>query len=103
MAEAFPEVWHHPDPPGDDRVLRLLYDDIEGDQRFYDVFASILLGAAAAFNLMVRIVEAQAARSASACPPGGPARAHQKDPCSSGSSGGPGRRVRGRVGLLSTP
>jgi len=42
-------------------VLRLLYDDIDGDQRFYDVFALlILLGAAfAAFNLMVRIVEAQ--------------------------------------------
>jgi len=61
MAEAFPEVGITLTRQEDDRVLRLLYDDIEGDQRFYDVFAVlILLGAAfAAFNLMVRIVEAQ--------------------------------------------
>ena len=61
MAEAFPDVGVTLTRQQDDRVLRLLYDDIEGDQRFYDVFAVlILLGAAfAAFNLMVRIVEAQ--------------------------------------------
>jgi putative ABC transport system permease protein len=45
----------------DDPGLRLLYDDIDGDQRFYDIFALlILLGAAfAAFNLTGRIVESQ--------------------------------------------
>lgn len=45
---------------GDD-AYRILYDDIEGDQRFYDIFAVlILIGAAfAAFNLTGRIVEAQ--------------------------------------------
>ncbi|MCB1017886.1 MAG: ABC transporter permease [Acidimicrobiales bacterium] len=45
----------------DDQVLRLLYDDIEGDQRFYDIFAVLILAGAtfAAFNLTVRIVEAQ--------------------------------------------
>ena len=61
MAEAFPDVGVTLTRQEDDRVLRLLYDDIDGDQRFYDVFAVlILLGAAfAAFNLMVRIVEAQ--------------------------------------------
>ncbi len=44
-----------------DRGHRLLYRDIEGDQRLYDIFALlILLGAAfAAFNLTARIVEAQ--------------------------------------------
>ena len=44
----------HAGPRRDDKVLRLLYDDIEGDQRFYDIFALlILLGAAfAAFNLI---------------------------------------------------
>lgn len=61
MGEAFPDLGVTTVRQQDDRVLRLLYDDIEGDQRFYDVFALlILLGAAfAAFNLMVRIVEAQ--------------------------------------------
>ena len=61
MADAFPDVGITLTRQQDDRVLRLLYDDIEGDQRFYDVFALlILLGAAfAAFNLMVRVVEAQ--------------------------------------------
>lgn len=44
-----------------DRAYRLMYDDIDGDQRLYDIFAMlILLGAAfAAFNLTARIVEAQ--------------------------------------------
>ncbi len=44
-----------------DQAYRLLYDDIDGDQRLYDIFAAlILLGAAfAAFNLTARIVESQ--------------------------------------------
>jgi putative ABC transport system permease protein len=44
-----------------DRVLRMLYDDIDGDQRFNSVFALLILfGAAfAAFNLTGRIIEAQ--------------------------------------------
>ncbi len=61
LAEAFPDVGVTVTRRQDDRVLRLLYDDIEGDQRFYDVFALLILAGAAfaAFNLMVRIVEAQ--------------------------------------------
>jgi putative ABC transport system permease protein len=45
---------------GDD-AYRILYDDIEGDQRFYDIFALLILAGAAfaAFNLTGRIVEAQ--------------------------------------------
>ena len=44
-----------------DRSFRTLYDDIGSDQRFYDIFATlILVGAAfAAFNLTGRMVEAQ--------------------------------------------
>lgn len=44
-----------------DDAYRILYDDIKGDQRFYDIFAVlILVGAAfAAFNLTGRIVESQ--------------------------------------------
>ena len=46
---------------GADRVYRMLYDDIANDQRFYNIFAFlILVGAAfAAFNLTGRMVEAQ--------------------------------------------
>jgi len=45
----------------DDRAYRLLYDDINGDQRMYTIFAFLVLGGAAfaAFNLVGRIVEAQ--------------------------------------------
>ncbi|MFN8038225.1 MAG: FtsX-like permease family protein [Acidimicrobiales bacterium] len=45
----------------EERPYRTLYDDIDGDQRLYSVFALlILLGAAfAAFNLTGRMVEAQ--------------------------------------------
>jgi putative ABC transport system permease protein len=45
----------------DHPVFRTMYEDIEGDQRFYNVFAVvILLGAAfAAFNLTGRIIQAQ--------------------------------------------
>ena len=44
-----------------DPAYRLLYDDIRGDQRFYDIFAALILAGAAfaAFNLTGRIVEAQ--------------------------------------------
>lgn len=40
---------------------RLLYKDAEGDQRMMDIFAGLLLGAAAlaAFNLLSRTIEAQ--------------------------------------------
>jgi putative ABC transport system permease protein len=45
----------------DDPVLRTLYDDIESDQRFNNIFAVLILAGAAfaAFNLTGRIVEAQ--------------------------------------------
>jgi putative ABC transport system permease protein len=45
----------------DERAYRFLYDDIEGDQRLYTIFAFLILGgsAFAAFNLIGRIVEAQ--------------------------------------------
>ena len=61
MAKAFPGVGITLTGRAADRGYRLLYDDIEGDQRLYDIFAVlILLGAAfAAFNLTSRIVEAQ--------------------------------------------
>ncbi|MBI2706242.1 MAG: ABC transporter permease [Actinobacteria bacterium] len=44
-----------------DRGYRILYDDIDGDQRFSRVFALLILAGAAfaAFNLASRIVEAQ--------------------------------------------
>ena len=44
-----------------DEAYRILYDDIGGDQRFYDIFAVLILAGAAfaAFNLTGRIVEAQ--------------------------------------------
>lgn len=45
----------------EDPVLRVLYDDIDADQRFNDIFAVIILAGAAfaAFNLTGRIVAAQ--------------------------------------------
>jgi len=45
----------------DDRAYRMLYDDIQGDQRLYAIFAFLILGGAAfaAFNLIGRVVEAQ--------------------------------------------
>jgi putative ABC transport system permease protein len=44
-----------------DLAYRLLYDDIEGDQRFYNIFAVLILAGAAfaAYNLTGRIVESQ--------------------------------------------
>ena len=45
----------------DEDAYRLLYDDIEGDQKFWNVFAGLILAGAAfgAFNLASRMVEAQ--------------------------------------------
>ena len=45
----------------DEPAKRLLYKDAEGDQQMMDIFAALLLGAAAfaAFNLVSRSVEAQ--------------------------------------------
>ncbi len=45
----------------DERPYRMLYDDIDGDQRLYSIFAFLILGGAAfaAFNLIGRVVEAQ--------------------------------------------
>jgi len=45
----------------DEDAYRILYDDIEGDQRFWNVFAGLILAGATfgAFNLASRMVEAQ--------------------------------------------
>ena len=45
----------------DEDVFRVLYDDIDGDQKFWNVFAGLILAGAAfgAFNLASRMVEAQ--------------------------------------------
>jgi len=45
----------------DEPAYRILYDDIEGDRRFWNVFAGLILAGAAvgAFNLSARMVEAQ--------------------------------------------
>lgn len=45
----------------DQRAYRVMYDDIEGDQRMFAIFAFLVLGGAAfaAFNLVGRIVESQ--------------------------------------------
>jgi putative ABC transport system permease protein len=61
LEEAFPDIGFTITPREDNEVLRLLYDDIDGDQRFYNIFAVLILAGAAfaAFNLIVRIVEAQ--------------------------------------------
>jgi putative ABC transport system permease protein len=58
---SFPDVGIEIQGRRGDDAYRILYDDIEGDQRFYDIFALLILfGAAfAAFNLTGRIVEAQ--------------------------------------------
>jgi putative ABC transport system permease protein len=48
-------------PLDEDRVHVYLYNDIDGDQRFFDIFAVLILGGAsfAAFNLTGRMVESQ--------------------------------------------
>ncbi len=45
----------------DEDAYRVLYDDIEGDQRFWNILAGLILAGAAfgAFNLASRMVEAQ--------------------------------------------
>ncbi|HLF41543.1 MAG TPA: FtsX-like permease family protein, partial [Acidimicrobiia bacterium] len=45
----------------DEDAYRILYDDIDGDQRFWNVFAALILAGAAfgAFNLASRMVDAQ--------------------------------------------
>jgi putative ABC transport system permease protein len=45
----------------DEDAYRVLYDDIEGDQRFWNIFAGLILAGATfgAFNLASRMVEAQ--------------------------------------------
>jgi putative ABC transport system permease protein len=45
----------------DEPAYQLLYDDIEGDRKFWNVFAGLILAGAAfgAFNLSTRMVEAQ--------------------------------------------
>jgi putative ABC transport system permease protein len=47
--------------PRDEDAYRVLYDDIESDQRFWNVFAALILAGATfgAFNLASRMVEAQ--------------------------------------------
>jgi putative ABC transport system permease protein len=61
LAGALPEVGTTITRQADDRGLRTLYDDIEGDQRFNNVFALLILAGAAfaAFNLTGRIIESQ--------------------------------------------
>lgn len=45
----------------DEPAYRMLYEDIEGDQRFWNIIAALIFAGAtfAAFNLITRIVEAQ--------------------------------------------
>jgi putative ABC transport system permease protein len=45
----------------DEDAYRVLYDDIDGDRRFWNVFAALVLACAAfgAFNLASRMVEAE--------------------------------------------
>ena len=45
----------------DEDAYRILYDDIEGDQQFWNIFAALILAGATfgAFNLASRMVEAQ--------------------------------------------
>jgi putative ABC transport system permease protein len=47
--------------PRDEDAYRLLYDDIDGDKKFWNVFAGLILAGAAfgAFNLASRMVDAQ--------------------------------------------
>lgn len=61
LARELPEAAATVSTLEEEPVRKVLYDDIEGDQRFYDIFSTIILGGAtfAAFNLVTRIVEAQ--------------------------------------------
>ena len=61
LAAEYPDVGVKVQARHDDREYRSLYDDIANDQRFYNIFAVLILAAAAfaAFNLTGRMVEAQ--------------------------------------------
>lgn len=61
LAAGLPEAALEITPLDRERSYRILYDDIEGDQRLYTIFAVLILAGAAfaAFNLTGRIVEAQ--------------------------------------------
>jgi putative ABC transport system permease protein len=61
LAETLPDAATAVEWIEENRQYRRLYDDIEGDQRLFNIFAGLILtGAAfAAFNLTGRIVEAQ--------------------------------------------
>lgn len=61
LARELPEIAVTVTTLEEEPVRKLLYDDIEGDQRFYDIFSALILGGAtfAAFNLVSRIVDAQ--------------------------------------------
>lgn len=59
--EALPGTTVDADLATDDRAYKVLYENIDTDDRFYLVFALVILGGAtlAAFNLTSRIVESQ--------------------------------------------
>ena len=59
--EAGPAVGATVMQTNDEDAYRVLYDDIKGDQRFWDIFAGLILAGAAfgTFNLVSRTVEAQ--------------------------------------------
>jgi putative ABC transport system permease protein len=61
LAARFPDVGVKVQARSADRDYRSFYDDIANDQRFYNIFAVLILAAAAfaAFNLTGRMVEAQ--------------------------------------------
>ena len=61
LTDALPDTAFAITPLDEQRVYRMLYDDIEGDQKLFNIFAVIILAGAAfaAFNLTGRIVEAQ--------------------------------------------
>jgi putative ABC transport system permease protein len=61
LTQTFPDAGFDLVAREDDPALRLLFDDIESDQRFYNVFAILILAGAAfaAFNLTGRVVESQ--------------------------------------------
>ena len=61
VARQLPEVGFTVTPLAEEAGFRLLYDDIDNDQRFYNVFAGLIFAGATlgAFSLARRLVEAQ--------------------------------------------
>lgn len=61
IEHALPDAAALVTPLDEERAYRLLYDDIDGDQRFFNVFALMIMAGAAfaAFNLASRVIEAQ--------------------------------------------